>query len=197
MTTSHTPPSVSRRTALAGLGAGGLGLALAATGRHAAAQDAATEMATHPLVGTWMTGTGPDDLAVVHFAADGNLTTNGVVVAAGPGGSPTYRTPFAGVWEPTSDRGIHTTSTALTFDATGAATGTVTVDGNPVAGDDGLSFWDDGTSVFVTVRDATGAVSQISNPVRAVAGVRMAPAEPGYVELFAMLAARQAATPTS
>ena len=31
MTTSNTAPSVSRRTALAGLGAGGLGLALAAT----------------------------------------------------------------------------------------------------------------------------------------------------------------------
>ncbi len=38
MMTSNTVPTVSRRTALAGLGAGGLGLTLAARG--AAAQDA-------------------------------------------------------------------------------------------------------------------------------------------------------------
>ena len=48
MTTSTHQPSVSRRTALAGLGAGGLGLALAATARRAAAQDAATDLAEPP-----------------------------------------------------------------------------------------------------------------------------------------------------
>ena len=51
MTDHRTESTVSRRTALAGLGAGGLGVALAATSaRHATAQDA--EMANHPLVGT-------------------------------------------------------------------------------------------------------------------------------------------------
>jgi acetyl esterase/lipase len=40
MTASTTRPTVSRRTVLAGLGAGGLGLALAGSGRQAAAQDA-------------------------------------------------------------------------------------------------------------------------------------------------------------
>jgi hypothetical protein len=51
---SHTTPSVSRRTALAGLGAGGLGLALAGRGHRAAsAQDATptapTEITLVPL----------------------------------------------------------------------------------------------------------------------------------------------------
>ncbi len=54
MTTSNTSQSVSRRTALAGLGAGGLGVALAATVRHASAQDTTpASLAGHPLVGTW------------------------------------------------------------------------------------------------------------------------------------------------
>ena len=61
MTTPHVDQSLSRRTALAGLTAGGLGVALAATTRSASAQDAATEMANHPIVGVWnaMTPGGP------------------------------------------------------------------------------------------------------------------------------------------
>jgi hypothetical protein len=197
MTAHQSNRSVSRRTALAGLGAGGLGVALAATARHASAQDAAAEMATHPLVGTWLTGHVATDLAVVHFGADGNLTNNGFVVAAGPDGAPSYSNPFAGVWEPEGERGIHITFMALTFDATGAVTGSVTVDGHPVANADGQSFWDDGTRVVVTLRDATGAVGQEITTVPAVAGVRMAPGKPGYDELLAMLAAGPTATPTA
>jgi hypothetical protein len=197
MTTSNTGRAVSRRSALAGLGAGGLGLALAATVRHAAAQDAAAEMANHPLVGTWMTGTGPLDLAVAHWDADGDMTNNGLFAVPGPDGTVIHSNPFAGVWEPDGDRGIHITFMAVTYDAAGAVTGTITVDGYPVANEDGQSFWDDGTRVVVTLRDATGAVSQVITTVPAVAGVRMAPGKPGYDEVLAMLAARQAATPTT
>ena len=42
MTTARIAAIVSRRTALAGLGAGGLGLALASTTRQTSAQDAPT-----------------------------------------------------------------------------------------------------------------------------------------------------------
>ncbi len=195
MKSSETPQSVTRRTALAGLGAGGLGLALAATTRHAAAQDATAEMANHPLVGTWLAGTGPTDLAVIHWDADGDMTNNGSLPTPGPDGTLIHGTPFAGVWEPDGDRGIHITFTAVTFDATGAVTGTTTVDGYPVAGEDGQSFWDDGTRVVVTLRDATGTVTQVINGVPPVAGVRMAPGKPGYDEVLAMLAAGPAATP--
>ena len=50
--TSQTDHPISRRSALAGLGAGGLGLALANAARPANAQDA--EMANHPMVGIWL-----------------------------------------------------------------------------------------------------------------------------------------------
>ena len=55
MTTSNPVSTVSRRAALAGMGAGGLGAALVATASHAAAQDATpSPMAGHPMVGTWI-----------------------------------------------------------------------------------------------------------------------------------------------
>ena len=54
MTTQYNSSSTSRRTALAGLGAGALGVSLAAA-HHASAQDATpSEMAAHPIVGTWI-----------------------------------------------------------------------------------------------------------------------------------------------
>ena len=56
MTDHRTDPNVSRRTALAGLGAGALGLALATRRLAAFAQDAtpvAVPTEGHPLVGAW------------------------------------------------------------------------------------------------------------------------------------------------
>ena len=95
MTTSRTPGNVSRRTALAGLGAGSLGLALAATTRHADAQDASPDaMAGHPIVGTWVidrnTATTNEVPVVVVFTTDGGFIDPGQGVA--------------GVWEATGPR---------------------------------------------------------------------------------------------
>src|SRR5918992_1535709 len=59
MTTSHSDRSVSRRAALAGLGAGTLGLALAAVARPAAARQAAPAAA------------GTTDLGVAYGEVDG------------------------------------------------------------------------------------------------------------------------------
>jgi hypothetical protein len=102
-----------------------------------------------------------------------------------------------GVWEPVSERGIHVTFTGQNRDATGAVTGTVTVDGYPVANEDGMSFWDDGTQAVVTLRDPTGAVTQVINTVPRVAGVRATPGKISYEEALAMLAAQPAATPAA
>lgn len=79
MTASKTGHSVSRRAAFAGLGAGGLGLALANATRSAA-QDAAVDMATHPLVGLWQFPAGGPDASLSPwvfqiFHADGILTS--------------------------------------------------------------------------------------------------------------------------
>jgi hypothetical protein len=86
MTTSNTAPSVSRRTALAGLGAGALGLALATRRLNAFAQDATPTatpfpMAGHPIIGMWrfdievrQPGT---DLAYFDYTNDGTFVASG------------------------------------------------------------------------------------------------------------------------
>ncbi len=78
MTTSRTAAPVSRRSALAGLGAGGLGLAFAATARPASAQDGTpTALTGHPMIGTWVVDrdltTTTDAPSVVVYTADGGL----------------------------------------------------------------------------------------------------------------------------
>jgi hypothetical protein len=78
MTLDRIGASVTRRTALTGLGAGGLGLALAASTHHASAQDATADaMAGHPIVGTWVfdrdIANVTDNPSVVVFTADGGL----------------------------------------------------------------------------------------------------------------------------
>src|SRR4051812_36801819 len=104
MTTANSTQSVSRRTALAGLGAGGLGVALTAATRHTAAAQDADALANHPIVGVWnvMTPGGP---------APGVFLPNGIalifpqVTQAGPNGVE-FSTGQPGVWEPVSERGI-------------------------------------------------------------------------------------------
>ena len=79
MTTPISDSAVSRRTAMAGLGAAGLGIALAASPHGASAQDATPmAMAGHPLVGTWIvirdvesTNASP---SIVVYSADGGLS---------------------------------------------------------------------------------------------------------------------------
>lgn len=87
--------SLSRRTALAGVGVGSLGLALAAAPRTSIAQDATpTSMVGHPLVGTWIVVrdvTTPNQApSIVVYNADGGLSDPSQGVA--------------GVWEATGPR---------------------------------------------------------------------------------------------
>ena len=92
MTTSTKTETISRRSALAGLGAGGLGVALAATTRPAAAQEATPfPMAGHPLVGTWIVDRNPAD--PTEIPTYNVLTADGGVIDPTVGG--------AGVWEAT------------------------------------------------------------------------------------------------
>ena len=89
----------------------------------------------------------------------------------------------------------------MTFDATGASTGTLTVDGYPEASEDGMSFYDDGTQLLVTIHDATGAiVLQLmgsKGEVPPVGGVRILPGKPGFDEKLATFGTPEAGTPTS
>jgi hypothetical protein len=107
MTTLTNP--VSRRTALAGLGAGGLGVALAATTRQASAQDAAADMAGHPLVGTWIVDPEPDNPANVPSLV--TYSSDGIVIDPVAG--------FAGSWEPTGPRTAVFTLSGIPGDGSG------------------------------------------------------------------------------
>jgi hypothetical protein len=192
MSTSRTTDSVSRRTALAGLGATGLGLALATRSRVATAQEASPEaMASHPIVGAWnvMTPSGPS-LAV--FSADGTNIQGLPATQAGPQGVD-FVGAQVGTWEPVSARGIHFTGVQLHSDANGTFTGTVTIDGYPVVSADSQTLLDDQSQVMITIRDATGAIVQqvpgAGSPP--VTGTRMGVGSPGFPE-----GTPTAATPT-
>jgi len=182
MGTSETRETVSRRVALAGLGAGGLAVALAASGRNAAAQDAATEMANHPIVGVWnvMTPGGP---APGIFFPNGMVLITPQVTQAGPNGV-TFVTSSAGMWEPISERGVHFTGIQIHSDAEGNYVGSVTIDGYPVISEDGQSLLDDQSQGTITVRDATGAIIEEIATAGAppVTGTRMAVGAPGFPE---------------
>jgi hypothetical protein len=125
--TSRPEPPVSRRAALAGLGAGGLGLALTST-RPAAAQEATPgATAGHPLVGTWVMEFLPEDDAsapVVNvFTADGiffdvGADFAGVWAATGP---TTAAFTFIGIIEEEGFSGYVAVRGAIEVDATGDA----------------------------------------------------------------------------
>jgi hypothetical protein len=156
MTASNTRSSVSRRTAIAGLGAGGLGLTLAATVRSASAQDAATEMAKHPIVGNWMVST-PAGPAMAVFLADGTNIQGLPATQAGPNGV-LFVSTQVGSWEPVSERGIHFTGVQLLSDAHGTLVGTVEIDAYPVVSEDGQTLRDDDPRSGPIIRDAAANI---------------------------------------
>jgi hypothetical protein len=148
---------LSRRTALAGLGAGGLALAFA---RTASAQEGS--LAEHPLAGTWMTLANPmlpETPQVPHislFGADGTVLLMSPPSDTGPNGV-VLQTALVGIWEAYDDRRGHFTATQTLCDLNGAVVGMVTVDGYPLVSEDGQTFEDDGEMVQVTIRDPNGA----------------------------------------
>jgi hypothetical protein len=181
MTTPRIDASLSRRTALLGLGAGGIGMALSARGRSSAAQDAASAaMANHPMVGVWMVTT-PSGLAPGIFTPDGIA----IIIVPATGNSPlgtTYVSTEIGTWEPISERGIHFTAVQLHSDANGNYVGSITIDGYPVVSADGQSLVDDSPDSGPTIRDAQGNVLDVLRGGPPVTGVRMGVGAPGFTE---------------
>jgi len=186
----HTAVTVSRRTALAGFGAGGLGLALAAPSRTVAAPVYFADLADHPMAGTWqvlanpMLPDAPQFPNVARLGADGSVLLVGPLSDVGPQGV-VFTSSLMGTWEADDERTAHFTATQILSDANGASLGTVTVDGYPMASEDGQTFIDDGARVTVTIRDATGAVLQTIPPTtggRPVTGTKMSPGNPGFPE---------------
>lgn len=121
MTASTIDRSVTRRTALAGLGAGGLGAALSVPGRYASAQEATPgSYVGHALVGTWFLDNDADPTNALQLFI---IHADGTYVEAWANGDVRL-----GVWAPTGPETGTLTITAYTQDpATGANHGATTV----------------------------------------------------------------------
>ena len=128
---------VSRRTALAGLGAGTAALALAAT-HPAVAQDATPDAAaTHPLVGAWLVAVPTDPsrtVALNTYGADGTVSfnvDNGAVLH--------------GTWEATGPRTAALTVVGFARDHAGTLVGGLqTIRGSVEVDDIGQTFHTEG-----------------------------------------------------
>jgi hypothetical protein len=182
--------SLNRRTAVGGIGAGAAALGLGHLNRTAAQEATPDAMAAHPMVGTWMAET-PGGLALSTFAADGSVVMALQPTTTGPQGT-AFVSSAVGTWEPVSARGIHFTVVQILSDANGKFIGTVTVDGYPVASEDGQTLLDTGTPGSVTIRDAAHQVVQVVTNPPPVTGVRMRVGAPGFPE-----GTPETATPTS
>jgi hypothetical protein len=190
MSTLNTRDSISRRTALAGFGAGSLGLALAAAARPASAQNATpVDLSGHPNVGVWMIDS-PIGRAIAVYSADGSVITALAASQAGPGGV-SFSSTQIGTWEATGERSSHLTVVQLLSDDAGAYTGSVTVDAFQEVSEDGQTFTS-GAGTTVTIRDAAHAVLQVIADSPPAVGTRMSPGAPGFPE-----GTPTAATPTA
>jgi len=152
---SISPSTVSRRTALAGLGAGGLGVALAA--RTAAAQEANADLAGHLLTGSWAVMT-PGGVVPQLHGADGSIVAFYPPNYVDPALGLTFQAPALGRWEADGERSGHFTFLQALSDASGAYTGTAQLAAGIEASADGQTWSGTGTGPRVIVRDAANNV---------------------------------------
>jgi hypothetical protein len=182
---------VTRRAALAGLGAAGAGVAF--MGHSASAQSVeASTLADHPLCGVWLVMANAADPAapqmgnVAYFWEDGTAMLAFPPTQLSPGGVQ-VNSSMHGIWKAKGDRVGNFTCVQLVSDIDGNYLGSTTVDGFPEVSEDLQTFTDDGSMVVVTLRDAAGAiVNQFSGagsvPIRGMRMVFGAPKFPAPLE---------------
>jgi hypothetical protein len=149
------------------------------------AQEETDALAGHPLVGTWL-AMAPGGASPETFAADGSFIASPPILEAGSEGV-IFLSPLLGVWESTGERSGHFTAVQALSDATGAYTGSLTIDGYLDVSADGQSFIDDGPETTLTFRDAANTVVAVikryeagDGSVPPVTAVRMAVDAPGF-----------------
>jgi hypothetical protein len=186
MSTANGRASLTRRTALAGLSAGGLGVALGSQTSRAA-QSMST--ADHPLMGVWLAMANPPRRdqdpqypAPSIFAADGTVILSFVPAHINMKGELEYSGSPMGVWEPYDDQTGHFTVVQVLADKEGHLAGSLTIDGHPKVSADGMTFTDDGSLVTVTIRDPAGKVVNVIPPTKGtpVTAVKMRVGLPGF-----------------
>lgn len=159
MSVSSNARVISHRSALRGLAAGGLGLAVASRGPGALAQAQGDQSSLHPIVGTWLvrseTGHG-----LATFSADGSFAQDGPTSQLGPKGV-VFASAIVGRWESTGPRSAHYTAVQMLSDGDGTFTGTITFDGHPMVIADGLSMLDNAPETAIVTRDASDQVVSV------------------------------------
>ena len=149
MNEATTGRIVSRRTALAGLGAGGLGVAVAITPR-VAAQDAPADLAVHPVVGLWSSVFNPESppapRAMIAFHGDGTLTSLNSFGGTG-----------VGAWQASGERSVQMVLTFYNIAQVAGefVDGTVTVSGVLTVDEAGTTLAEEST---VDIRAADGTM---------------------------------------
>ena len=170
--------SLSRRTALSGIGAAAA-VSLVHLDRAAAQQATPNTRANHPNVGVWLIDS-PIGRAIAVYSDDGSVVTALPATQAGPQGV-TFSSTQVGTWEPTDERSTHLTVVQLLSDEAGAFVGTVTVDAYQTVSADGQSFTS-GAGSSVTIRDAANTVIDVMTSFPPATGVRMGVGSPGLAE---------------
>jgi hypothetical protein len=195
--------SLSRRTALAGLGAGSLGFFASRLGVAGSdAQSASTALAGHPLTGFWLTlmalPSHPDDVVAVPaiFGADGSAVLIFPCTEANDTGVQ-VKGAAIGTWTPIDDHYAHFTTVQTLSDMDGHYHGTVTFDAYPWVNDDGETFDVQTQYDLFTVRDNLNEIVSSNagpnkNPMHAY---RMHPGDAGFPTRAPSLASEPAQFP--
>lgn len=156
MSTNDYQHPLSRRTALAGLSAAGLGLALTATGRGASAQEETGDLAGHPLTGTWAALTPGGVVPQIH-GADGSIIAAFPPNYVDPALGLTFQGPALGRWEADGERTGHFTFIQALSEANGTYVGTFQLADELEVSADGQT-WSGTMSAHIIVRDAANNV---------------------------------------
>ena len=179
-----------RRSVLLSAVSGALTGALAVRRTITAQEATPNAMANHPIIGAWLVMNPSDPLNIrpAIFAADGTMPVGYVPSSADPERGVVVQETAIGVWESTGERSVHLTYVQALADVNGTYLGTRTRDAYPEVSDDGESFFDDGTQVHITVRDATNTIVNEASgggaeaATRQVHAVRMRVGNPGFLE---------------
>ena len=163
--------TTTRRAALVGVGAGGLGMALAARGTSA--QDAATDLAGHPLTGSWAVMS-PGGVVPQLHGADGSIIAFFPPNYVDPALGLTFQGPALGRWEADGERSGHFTFIQALSDANGAYVGTFQLSAEIEASEDGQT-WSGDDPPRIIMRDAANTVifDEVVSVEPPVTGVRI------------------------
>lgn len=194
MATTH---SLTRRSAIAGLGAGSLGLLFGASATAAppafetggSGSTEALSTASHRLAGRWLSTLGLPSRPDVAVTVPSFFGADGTVVMIFPGMEAEkrgiqVRGVALGDWEPTSFDTGHFTAVQVLANLEGSYIGTVTIDGYAKLDADGIGFSVRNEDHLFVVRDQMNAIverlaASATHPMR---GFRMRVGNAGFPE---------------